>query len=124
MKSHQVQRTAKTPGAPGFVDLTNDIESALRASGIKDGHVTVFLQHGGCSLFVNERESGLLADIKSALLRLSIAGSHEGHTMIGSSSVVLPATGGHLALGTWQRVFLVELEEPSDRDVVVQIVGE
>jgi thiamine phosphate synthase YjbQ (UPF0047 family) len=44
--------------------------------------------------------------------------------MLGSSSVVLPATDGRLRLGVWQRVLLVELEAPQQRRIVVQVVGE
>jgi thiamine phosphate synthase YjbQ (UPF0047 family) len=44
--------------------------------------------------------------------------------MLGATSVVLPAVDGHLRLGTWQRVLLVELREPSQRSIVIQIVGE
>jgi thiamine phosphate synthase YjbQ (UPF0047 family) len=44
--------------------------------------------------------------------------------MIGSTSVVIPAVDGRLRLGTWQRVLLVELDEPARRSFLVQVVGE
>ena len=57
----------------------------------------------------------------SVLLHLSGA---DPKAMVGAPSVVLPFVDGKLRLGTWQRVLLLELEEPGPRPVVVQIVGE
>lgn len=103
---------------PDLVDITNEVEGVLSGSGIRDGQVTVFSPNVGCSLVVNEKESGLFEDIKRAMVRL------DGRKLVGSSSLVLPVAEGKLRLGTWQRVLLVEQEEPTDRPVVVQIVGE
>jgi secondary thiamine-phosphate synthase enzyme len=86
--------------------------------------VTVFSPDTTCALLVNERESGLLEDIKRAIARLNPNGSDARAGMLGATSVVLPAVDGHLRLGTWQRVLLVELREPSQRSIVIQIVGE
>ncbi len=123
MKVHQVETIAAAPAAPGFVDLTDDVSAALSESGVWDGQVTVFAPHSSCALIVNEKESGLLEDIKRALERVA-ASPAAARNVIGSSSVVLPACGGALKLGTWQRVMLVELEQPDDRSVVIQVIGE
>lgn len=124
MRTHQARCRARTTKTPDFVDLTELVQEALDSSGIADGQVTVFNPNLGCTLIVNERESGLLKDIAAALQRLEIDDPLAGRTMIGSSSVVLPAVAGRLRLGTWQRLFLVELEGAAERPVVVQIVGE
>ncbi len=101
-----------------FVDITDDVEKVLEDSGIRAGQVTVFSPEGSCAILVNERESGLHEDIRTALERLG------GQTVVGSKSVVLPAIGGRLRLGTWQRVLLLETEGARRRSVIVQIVGE
>ena len=124
MRTHQIECEAKTNAAPSFVDLTEDIERALDESGISDGQVTVFSPDTTCALLVNERESGLLEDIKRAIVRLNPNGDDARAGMLGATSVVLPAVDGQLRLGMWQRVLLVELEEPSQRSFVIQIVGE
>jgi secondary thiamine-phosphate synthase enzyme len=124
MRTHQTRCQARTRATPDFVDLTELVQEALERSGIADGQVTVFNPNRGCTLIVNERESGLLRDIAATLARLKVDDPVTGRTMIGSSSVVLPAVAGRLRLGTWQRLFLVELEGAADRPVVVQIVGE
>lgn len=125
MKTHHSQCTVGTGAAMDFVDITDDVQACLDDSSIRDGQVTVFSPEPCCAIVVNELESGLLTDIRSAAHRLgeSLKPSHR-RTMIGSASVVFPSVDGKLRLGTWQRVLLVELEGPSTRSVLVQIVGE
>ena len=124
MRTHQVECETKTKAAPSFVDLTEDIQKAVGKSGISNGQVTVFSPDTTCALLVNERESGLLEDIKRAIVRLNPNGDEAHPGMLGATSVVLPAVDGQLRLGMWQRVLLVELREPSQRSIVIQIVGE
>lgn len=121
LRTHHARCTAQTSGAPDFVDITDTVEAALSESGIRNGQVTIFAAGDGCSLMVNERESGLLEDLKATFGRLD--GVWPSSAM-GSSSLVLPAFDGKLGLGMWQRVLLVELVEPTDRPVVVQVLGE
>lgn len=121
LKTHHARCTAETSTAPCFVDITGSIEAALADSGIRNGQVTVFAPHDGCSLLVNERETGLLTDLEAALGRLKDAWPR---SVVGSPSLVLPALEGKLGLGVWQRVLLVELEGPGHRPVVVQVLGE
>lgn len=83
--------------------------------------MTVFSLEDSSSIVVNERESGLIGDIKQALERLGNGGRRP---LVGSASAVLPAVDGVLRLGEWQRVMLVELDEPAERSVLVQVVGE
>jgi secondary thiamine-phosphate synthase enzyme len=124
MRTHQSDCSAKTLRVLDFVDFTDDVETTLTESGIRDGQVTVFAPDSSCVLVVNERESGLLDDIRHAMSRLSATLSEQQRALLGSSSVVLPAAHGRLRLGMWQRLLLVELDEPRQRKIVVQIVGE
>jgi secondary thiamine-phosphate synthase enzyme len=124
MRTFTAERTLRTTGMPEFIDITDEISEELAASGIQSGMVTVFSLQDACALMVNERESGLLSDIKSTLERLDVLHAKGRKTMIGSTSIVLPAVDGKLRLGMWQRVLLVELEEPAERHVLVQVVGE
>jgi secondary thiamine-phosphate synthase enzyme len=122
MRTHHVEMSKFTVDPPGFVDVTDDLSAALEESGIADGQVTVFAPDTSCSIVVNELESGLLEDVRSALDRMR---KHDGIApVIGSASTVLPAAGGRLRLGTWQRVLLVELEKACDRQLVIRILGE
>jgi thiamine phosphate synthase YjbQ (UPF0047 family) len=121
-RTHRSNTIAKTSTPPDIVDITDDVRGATRSSGLSNGHVTISTPPGGCALVVNERESGLLEDMKAALDRMS---SRIGDVTVGRPrSTVLPLVGGELRLGAWQRIMLVELEEPAERTVIVEVVGE
>ena len=102
----------------------DEIAAAVDDSGVSHGRAIVFAPAESCSIMVNERESGLLADLKRTLERLKATNGSGSRAMLGSSSVVLPVEDGKLRLGTWQRVLLVELSEPAPRSVDIQIIGE
>jgi thiamine phosphate synthase YjbQ (UPF0047 family) len=121
--TYQAEFVVSTERVPDFVDMTQRVQEVLTSSGIEHGQVTIFSPSGGCPLIVNERESGLLADIESVMDRMG-GPPALGRGVIGSNSVVLPAVNGRLRLGTWQRVLLVELEKTAARPLVVQIVGQ
>jgi secondary thiamine-phosphate synthase enzyme len=124
METFQATRTMQTTTQVDFVDITNDVQEALGRSAIRNGHVTVFTTTPKCALIVNEYETGLLADLRRTFARMESRGEPTGRTLLGASSVVLPAVAGRLRLGMWQRVLLVEHDGPEERGVVVQIVGE
>jgi thiamine phosphate synthase YjbQ (UPF0047 family) len=121
MRNHSETRTFSTGGHFGVADVTDDLEEVLGASGIRAGHVTICTTGPGCTLIVNEKETGLITDIKGAVGRL---GNGVSSPPLGSTSVMLPAIDGTLGLGQWQRVLLVELDSEASRSVVVQIVGD
>jgi secondary thiamine-phosphate synthase enzyme len=124
MRTHRAHRSALTAEVLDFVDITDAVQDELSDCGISDGQVTVFTASSSCVLIVNERESGLLEDIREALRRLQSTDAPDCKSLLGSTSVVIPAVDGRLRLGMWQRLLLVELEQPDERGVVVQVVGE
>jgi len=124
MTTYAVSREARTRRVPDFVDITDEIKDAVRASRVQRGRATVFAPGDVCSIIVNERESGLLEDLTKALARLTASDASESHPLVGSSSVVLPIDDGRLALGTWQSVLLVELTQARERSLDIEIVGE
>ena len=124
MLTHTTKCSARTESPPAFVDLTDHIREAVASSPVGEGRVTVFAPGGGCAILINERESGLLEDLKGTIARLRDGDESGAHVVVGAPSVVLPVSGGALALGTWQRVLLVELDEPGERTVSIQVVGE
>jgi secondary thiamine-phosphate synthase enzyme len=124
METHYRTAHAETTGSMDLVDITDEIFEVLTDGPVRDGQVTVFADAPGCTLIVNERESGLLGDIRATMERLRCRGREDLRSMLGSASVVLPLCGGSLKLGNWQRLMLAELEGPAQRRIVVQIVGE
>jgi secondary thiamine-phosphate synthase enzyme len=124
MRTHRAEFKADVGSELGFVDITDEIQATIDDARVEQGQATVFSPTPGCPLVINERESGLLIDIKNAIDRLEESSGADPKPMVGAPSVVLPFVDGKLRLGTWQRVLLLELEEPGPRPVVVQIVGE
>ncbi|WGI17019.1 secondary thiamine-phosphate synthase enzyme YjbQ [Methanonatronarchaeum sp. AMET-Sl] len=115
-----------------FVDITDRVEDVV--TGLGDGVVVVFSGHTTTGLTVNENESGLISDMESFLgslvgsenwLHDRIDDNADSHLrgLLLDSSLAIPFEGGELLLGSWQSIFLVELDGPRDREVVLKVVG-
>lgn len=123
----------RTKSSFEIVNITKQVNAAVKNSGIKDGNVIVFTPHTTTALTVNEDESRLVNDILRKILELVPKGegySHDGidgnaHAHILGSiigcSVALPVMNGRVALGTWQSILFIELDGPRTRNVIVQI---
>ena len=125
-----------TSAATELVDVTDAVSAAVAGSGIDRGCAQVFCPHTSCGLSVTELEDGLHADLRTLLDELAPPDrayhhddlvrrtqnlepgerpngwSHLRALLVTQPSVVLPVVGGELRLGTWQRLFLVELDGP------------
>ena len=128
-----------------FVDLTDHLTRVLTASGVETGVVNVQTTHTTTAVIVNEAEPLLLDDFRDLLewaAPRADAYRHDdlerrrdvpadeprnGHAhcqaLLLPTSVCLNVAAGRLALGRWQRVFLVELDGPRPRDVSVVVSG-
>ena len=124
MRTHRAECVATTADVHDIVDVTDQVQKAIAGSDIRNGQATVYTLDPACVVMMNERETGLLRDIKSTIERLHTVRPEEGRAMIGSTSIVVPVTEGDLYLGQWQRILLVELGGGREREVVVQIVGD
>ena len=126
-----------------FIDLTDRINQHLAANAVENGTVTVFSRHTTAAIKINEAEELLLEDFKTWLGELCPPGRSYNHNdmsrrqppiapderpnahshlmhMLLSTSETIPVVDGRLALGTWQRVFMVELDGPRERQVVIR----
>jgi secondary thiamine-phosphate synthase enzyme len=136
-----------TQQATQFVDLTEQLDALVSETGIFAGFVHVQSLHTTTAIVVNEHEPLLLTDFVALLASVAppdtayrhddlsartvnlVAGERpNGHAhcraLLLGSSVSLNVSDGHLQLGQWQRVFLVELDGPRSREVSVLILGE
>lgn len=126
----------RTSSSMEFIDITDKVSARVKASKVKEGIVTIFTKHTTTAITINENESRLLRDFKGALKSLLPKGkgyehdqiddnahSHLRSVFLGASEAV-PIIGGRTQLGTWQRIFLVELDGPRTRNVIVQVQGE
>ena len=115
-----------------LVDITADAEAAV--SGTDEGILHLFSPHTTAALLINEHEDGLISDLEEYLANLAPPSRAYRHDRIDSnatahmvaavtgSSLSVPVEGGRLALGTWQRIFLVELDGPRSRRLVATLI--
>jgi secondary thiamine-phosphate synthase enzyme len=124
----------------GFVDITDNIVSALTGTGIKTGLLTLFCRHTSASLLIQENaDPAVLADLEAWFERTApeerdrYRHDAEGpddmpshiRTALTATSLAIPVVGGGLALGTWQAVYLVEhRRNPHRREVALHLIGD
>ncbi|HDS44963.1 MAG TPA: YjbQ family protein [Methanomicrobia archaeon] len=131
--------TFETRGEVELVDLTAQINDALRATVLRAGIVTIFVPGATGAVTTIEYEPGLIQDLPDALERLfprAIEYQHElrwhdgnGHSHIRAAflgpSLTVPFKDQRMLLGIWQQVIFVELDvRRRSRRVILQIIGE
>jgi secondary thiamine-phosphate synthase enzyme len=124
----------------GTTEITADIQSIVRQSGIKTGICNVFICHTSASLMICENaDPAVLRDLETFMSRLVPDGdpmfthTAEGpddmpahvRSVLTQSDLTIPVTAGRCALGTWQGVYLWEHRHRGHRrTVVVTVTGE
>lgn len=138
MPIHTGMLRMRTGGDGEVVDLTEGVKRVVRASGVERGLVSVFVTGSTAAVTTIEYEPGAVGDLRRLLDRLipaqaeyahnrlnhdSNAHAHLRAALIGPSETV-PIVEGHLALGTWQQVVLVDFDDrPRERTITVQVVS-
>ena len=131
------------------LDLTDELRRAIKDSGVTEGCAVAFCAHTTCALLINEWEDGALDDLRRRLDSLVPANvyyahddlerrtqnlqegherangqSHVSQMLLGATSHAIPVGAGEPLLGQWQRLLLVELDEPKERTVLFHVFGE
>jgi secondary thiamine-phosphate synthase enzyme len=139
----------RAEGRLELVDLTEELRRAIKDSGVTTGCAVVFCAHTTCTLVINEWEDGALHDLRHRLEEMVPDGIYyahddlerrtqnlqEGHErangrahvtqmIVGGSSHAIPVIAGEPAFGQWQRLLLIELDDPKDRSVMFHVFGE
>lgn len=120
-----------------YINITAEVEKALRASGIQEGMALVSAMHITAGVWVNDAEEGLLADIDEWLERLAPFRADYRHHGTGETNgdshlksllvhheVIIPVTKGKLDFGPWQQVYYAEFDGQRRKRVVIKIIGE
>ena len=139
MKSYRKELWFNIPSRRGFVNITSQVEAALRESRIKEGMVLVNAMHITASVFINDDESGLHQDYDKWLEKLAPhepvsqyrhndtgednADAHMKRQVMGRE-VVVAVTEGQLDFGTWEQIFYGEFDGRRKKRVLVKIIGE
>ncbi|MBU2103073.1 MAG: secondary thiamine-phosphate synthase enzyme YjbQ [Candidatus Omnitrophota bacterium] len=137
MKSYTEKLTFNTPEKIAFINITGDVNRALKKSAVKEGLCLVNALHITASVFINDEEGGLKSDFKSWLEKLAPAngsyrhndtGEDNGHahlkrTVMGRE-VVIAVTDGKLDFGPWEQIFYGEFDGQRPKKVLIKIIGE
>jgi secondary thiamine-phosphate synthase enzyme len=143
--AHQIDLASNLP--IDLIDITDRVASVVGRLGPWAGTATIFSRHTTAAVRIQEDEPLLLDDLRAFLLRLAPPEAAYGHNdfdvrtehmhaderpnghahclhlLLGASASV-PVADGALHLGTWQRIFFIDLDGPrSDRAVQVQLTG-
>ena len=132
-----------------YSDVTDELRRAIKDSGVTEGMAVAFCPHTTCALIINEWEDGAMEDFRSRLESLvpdavyyahddlerrtqNLQEPHErlnGHAhvkqmLLSATSHAIPVSAGEPLLGRWQRLLLVELDDPHTRRVIFHVFGE
>jgi len=137
MKSYTEYLVFNTSRRREYLNITDKVASALKKSGISEGMALVSAMHITAGVYVNDAESGLIADIDEWLEKIAPGGRDYRHHRTGEDNgdahlknllvghqVLLPVTEGRLDLGPWQQVYYAEFDGQRKKRVIIKIIGE
>jgi len=120
-----------------FINITDKVEELVERSHINEGFVLVSAMHITAGVYVNDAESGLIADIDEWVEKLAPYRPDYRHHATGESNgdahlksllihheVIVPITAGKLDLGPWQQIYYAEFDGQRRKRVVVKALGE
>lgn len=138
MKSHRKELWLNIPTRRAFINITPQVEEALRESGISEGLLLCNAMHITASVFINDDETGLHRDYEKWLETLAPhepvsqyqhnrtgednADAHLKRQIMGRE-VVVAVTGGRLDLGPWEQIFYGEFDGRRRKRVLIKIIG-
>jgi secondary thiamine-phosphate synthase enzyme len=139
MKSHRRELWFNTPARMAFINITPQVQEAVRESGVRDGLCLVNAMHISASVFINDDERGLHHDFGQFLEQLvphepvsryrhndtgeDNADAHIKRQIMGRE-VVVAITGGELDFGPWEQIFYGEFDGRRKKRVLVKIIGD
>lgn len=139
MESYRKELWFNIQARRGFVNITQQVEEALRESQIKEGLCLINAMHITASVFINDDESGLLYDYEKWLEEIAPheptgqyhhndtgednADAHIKRQLMGRE-VVVAVTNGALDFGTWEQIFYGEFDGRRRKRVLIKIIGE
>lgn len=147
MRSHVYCLKVESQRAPEFIDLTQKVQECIAESKVRHGFAVVFSRHTTAAIKINENEPLLLQDMEQFLEKISPRNGDYKHNdfnirtvnmtedecpnghahcqqlLLGTSETI-PIVEGMMQFGRWQSIFMIELDHPRPREVMVQVLGE
>jgi secondary thiamine-phosphate synthase enzyme len=137
MRFHTEYLTFNTKKQRDYINMTREVEAALKTSGIREGMILVSAMHITASVYVNDAEEGLIQDIDEWLERLAPYREDYRHHRTGETNgdahlknllmhhqVIVPVTDGRLDLGPWQQVYYAEFDGRRRKRALIKVMGE
>ncbi len=119
-----------------YVDITDEVEEVVKKEGIKEGVIILHEMHTTGALVVQENDATVHEDTHEILEEMVSTKRNYRHGYEGSvnaaahirnqllgSNISIPIIKGRLTLGTWQRIFFIEMFRPRHRKVVISMIG-
>lgn len=124
----------KTSAHSQAVNITDQVQRAVAASGVAEGWCVVYVLHTTAGVAVNEAaDPAVMQDVLGALDRLApwdgpyrhMEGNSAAHikSVLTGSTLHLPVSEGRLRLGTWQGIFFMEFDGPRRRRALVDVIS-
>ncbi len=120
-----------------FINITDKVEGFVERSQVKEGFVLVSAMHITAGVYVNDAESGLIADIDEWMEKLAPYRPDYRHHATGESNgdahlksllihheVIVRVTNGRLDLGPWQQIYYAEFDGQRKKRVILKALGE
>lgn len=138
MKTHTEYLWFETKTKRDYINITPQVEAAVRKSGVKEGLCLVNPMHITASVYINDDEPGLIQDFDAFLERLApydLKGYRHHQTgedngdahvkrQLFGREVVVAITNGKLDFGTWEQIFYAEFDGRRKKRAVIKILGE
>ncbi len=139
MKSFRKELWFETKSRREYINITSDVRQCVRESGVQEGLCLVNAMHITASVYINDDESGLIADYDDWLEKLAphepVSGYRHNRTgedngdahlkrQVMGREVVVAVTAGALDLGPWEQIFYGEFDGRRRKRVLVKIIGE
>ncbi len=116
-----------------LIDITDRVGEIIREIQVKNGLVLIFVPHSTAAVLLTENESGLKEDWLKVLEKIvsgfyflhnQIDNNADSHILSGlvGQGKTLVIENNKLIHGTWQQIFLVELDGPRTRKVIVKVL--
>jgi secondary thiamine-phosphate synthase enzyme len=137
MKTYREELWFETETRRAYINITPQVEAAVKKSGVREGLVLVNAMHITASVYINDDEPGLLKDYDEFLEKLAPQGARYRHNETGEDNgdahikrqvmgreVVVAITDGRLDFGPWEQIFYGEFDGRRRKRVLIKVIGE
>jgi secondary thiamine-phosphate synthase enzyme len=129
----------QSDGQFNVIILTDTVQEFIQSTGLRNGQVTVFLQHTTGAVIIDEHDSGIIADLIDMFERITPTQHPYKHHMKGvdfnghahvrtalmQAGVTVPVIGGKMVLGTYQDILVIDDQVDQElRYIILQVMGE